>query len=415
MHARTLHHIPKFLQHKLLLIPASLAATALLTLISPSEALARNFYVSLQGSNGDGTSWQTAWNELNQIKYNLLAPGDNVFIDGGNRGRGSSIYRTPLHVPNSINAVRFVQSNSDGAHDGVITIDGSNSSNTDGISIGGNYVSVVGGYQSGIIVKNFQTGVRTLPNTVGNFVQCIEVTNNSQGMAPSGQNRYDHLIIHDNLPLNVFQAEAARSNCAVVISNSWIYNQQPPTTNPYLFGLVTGANVYGTFTVDNCVIGPNLGFGIASYAPGTMVVTNTLFLNATYTNIYLDPGASRLNLSYITSFMTPLNQQRGAHNCLVANSGALSVDHSIFYGGQVVLPAGNFANTTTEFQVSGNTLALSNAQADPQFFSELSGQLPGLGNNPSFASFIDLNFGLSGNSPSRGEGSPIFSIQQKFF
>ncbi|HEX5415272.1 MAG TPA: hypothetical protein VFZ25_06385, partial [Chloroflexota bacterium] len=41
------------------------------------------YFVSKLGSNGDGRSWATAWNELDQIKWNTVRPGDTIVLDGG--------------------------------------------------------------------------------------------------------------------------------------------------------------------------------------------------------------------------------------------------------------------------------------------------------------------------------------------
>jgi hypothetical protein len=54
----------------------------LIFLIS-SFAEASTWYVSKNGNNLDGTTWTTAWNELNRISWNNVQPGDTVLIAGG--------------------------------------------------------------------------------------------------------------------------------------------------------------------------------------------------------------------------------------------------------------------------------------------------------------------------------------------
>ena len=39
--------------------------------------------MSRNGSNADGTSWATAWNDLSSIKWSVVQPGDTILIDGG--------------------------------------------------------------------------------------------------------------------------------------------------------------------------------------------------------------------------------------------------------------------------------------------------------------------------------------------
>ncbi len=41
------------------------------------------FYVSRAGNDKDGTSWATAWNELNQIKWSSVPAGSTIYVDGG--------------------------------------------------------------------------------------------------------------------------------------------------------------------------------------------------------------------------------------------------------------------------------------------------------------------------------------------
>ena len=41
------------------------------------------YYVSKNGNNRDGLSWDTAWNELDQINWSSIQAGDTIYIDGG--------------------------------------------------------------------------------------------------------------------------------------------------------------------------------------------------------------------------------------------------------------------------------------------------------------------------------------------
>ncbi|MFZ1519285.1 MAG: T9SS type A sorting domain-containing protein [Ignavibacteriaceae bacterium] len=42
-----------------------------------------NHYVSKNGNNSNGISWANAWNDLDEIEWNSIQPGDIIFIDGG--------------------------------------------------------------------------------------------------------------------------------------------------------------------------------------------------------------------------------------------------------------------------------------------------------------------------------------------
>ena len=59
-----------------------------------TTASAADYYVSRSGSNSGGTSWATAWSNLDQISWNVLSPGDTVYIDGGSSGLQYSGFTT---------------------------------------------------------------------------------------------------------------------------------------------------------------------------------------------------------------------------------------------------------------------------------------------------------------------------------
>ena len=66
--------------HKLLF---TCIISAFFLLISYKSAFATTYYISKNGNNGNGISWTTAWNELDQINWSIIQPGDIIEIDGG--------------------------------------------------------------------------------------------------------------------------------------------------------------------------------------------------------------------------------------------------------------------------------------------------------------------------------------------
>src|SRR4249919_2511253 len=56
------------------------------------------YYVSKNGNNANGQSWATAWNELANIKWSVVQPGDTILLDGGSQ---SMAYTTTLTVGKS--------------------------------------------------------------------------------------------------------------------------------------------------------------------------------------------------------------------------------------------------------------------------------------------------------------------------
>ena len=54
---------------------AALLAGPLLSQVAPVAAEGTTFFVSRNGTNADGRSWATAWNELDQINWAAGAAG----------------------------------------------------------------------------------------------------------------------------------------------------------------------------------------------------------------------------------------------------------------------------------------------------------------------------------------------------
>lgn len=83
----------------------------------------RSWYVDNSvGSNGDGTSWGTAWNSLGNINWNSIAGGDAIYISGGPNGQ---TYNETLTVGADGNqgAPILITGATDAGHSGTVTID----------------------------------------------------------------------------------------------------------------------------------------------------------------------------------------------------------------------------------------------------------------------------------------------------
>ena len=81
-----------FLKLKRIITAALLTALFCLT-VSGSE-----YYVSKNGDNSDGKSWNTAWNEMDQIQWSLVSPGDTIYLDGG---KTEMVYTTTMTIKKS--------------------------------------------------------------------------------------------------------------------------------------------------------------------------------------------------------------------------------------------------------------------------------------------------------------------------
>jgi len=95
--------------------------------LSPGDAALSTsgitYYVSKTGNNGDGRSWATAWNELDQIDWGVIQPGDTILLDGGPT---EMIYSTTMTVGKSgtSNAPITIKLASEPGRNGKVAIDG---------------------------------------------------------------------------------------------------------------------------------------------------------------------------------------------------------------------------------------------------------------------------------------------------
>ena len=106
-------------------IPASTAPAPTAT-EPPPRTDPQSFYVSKNGGNQDGESWDSAWNEFDQIDWSIIIPGDTILVDGG--AIGSSMTYTsslkPLVVGTEDAPVRIELSHEEGRNGQAILFGG---------------------------------------------------------------------------------------------------------------------------------------------------------------------------------------------------------------------------------------------------------------------------------------------------
>lgn len=73
-------------------------------------------------ANGDGVTWETAWNAFANIRWESIAPGDTIYISGGHSGQ---IYNETLTIRagGAPGAQITITAGVDAAHAGTVTID----------------------------------------------------------------------------------------------------------------------------------------------------------------------------------------------------------------------------------------------------------------------------------------------------
>jgi hypothetical protein len=410
---------------------AFLAAGLCLSLLT-ARAEARNFYVAPYGNNTDGTSLQTAWTELDQIKWNQIGPSDTIYLAGAAGPNTSITYHTTLTIPRTVSNLTITTF----PYGGAVYLDGTNSSTGIGVNIEGQaqFVVIAGSYSTPLYIQNFKTAGVEASTACLAQIRLATIQNNKYGVCLYGQfvDR-DYSPGPNGIQQNTFQVDNCilRDNdCSVigtaevVLQYDWFYNSQYPASGVKK----SGARIAGGGAAQ-CVFGPGLYDGLVpvytSQKP-TIGAYQTLFVDATHANIDANelqngpeqPASWQLPqflISSCTSFMTPLNPAGNTHYCIAASgSEVVHVQDSVFYGGQVAAPAGsilsgnsNSGNANLQYAVTGNTTALAQTLTNPNFTTNV-GAYP---NNVSLAQLTSTDFSLGGNNPGSNVGSsPISSV-----
>jgi len=93
-------------------------------LLAAGSLRGADYYVSRDGGNGDAATWAAAWNELDQIDWDGILPGDVIHIDGG---AGGMTYATPLQVgaAGTAEARLRIARSMEAGHDGAVIVQSS--------------------------------------------------------------------------------------------------------------------------------------------------------------------------------------------------------------------------------------------------------------------------------------------------
>lgn len=381
------------------------ALTCLMSfLVSTQAAESRNLYVSRNGNNADGLTWQTAWSELSNINWNTVQSSDVIYLDGGN---GSMTYNTGLFVPAMGGGASLplkIRRAETAGRNGKVIIDRMNQAGSYGIRFSRYFVDVDGRKWDGIEIRNCTTGVDLPLGTSTNHVYGCDIHHNQTGVKIGGNsNGVGHSRIHDNSVVNVRFADTE-----VVVypgagaTNCWIYNTEgQPITDGVVQKREYSWMVSGG-TLNDCVIGPNLRNGVS----GSNTLNGCLLLNAQEKSINLVDYNDWFQMNYCTTYMTPLNRSGLSHDTLAWNwSSKNIVKYSIFYGGNIRSGYAAQRIGNTQFRTTGYTSYVSSSMVDPMFQSDVS-NFP---NNVSGTTLSWTNFALKVGSPATGTGARVTS------
>ncbi len=402
-----------------------LVTLAISTQVSPSAfASGATYYVSKLGGNADGRSWATAWNELNQINWSVVQPGDTILLDGGS---SQMVYTSTLTPTKSGTAAApiTIKLASDPGRNGQVAIFGGRSTplpycyqsgyvyqtagvRTEGVRFGSvGYVVLDGMKWRGLAINGHnKAGVAFGSSSNHVTVRNVEVYDNGnavletntasshyntwypdqEGVHPSGSNNtFERAIVHDN-GQDAFQTGSAFQNFA--IRDSWLYNARTHPSGPDIpFNYCRhsdGFQVYGGgtstgLTIEGSVFGPGFLQGTLLGQSGTqtaivnnVTIRNTLFIDGANANVsgYNDSPSQNWALDHVTSYInrdTNKDILGGWDWALSVEGSNHSITDSIFYDGRIGLSAAS--NVRASGNVSYNLLSgsIAGVTADPQF------------------------------------------------
>ncbi len=415
MHSKSIYNTPTVslvAKFKIFAIAAILA----LLCASNSSANAATYYVSRNGNDQDGKTWETAWKELS-LDRSEVKPGDTILLDGGS---SSMTYTTGIFIQTGDITISRSQ---EPGHNGQVIIDGQNSDNGIGLYIYNNRVTIDGLTWRGISIRNFKAYGLLLLRGGNVLIRNVELKNNKVGAGVAGTgSRLDRIIAHDNNDANISCRPCSRLD-RVSITNSWVYNSVYPPTGTTSLGIESARYRDTLLTINHCVIGPGLSTGVS--VTDRTEIQDCLLNNASKANLEINPIPSSpeivtatASLKNVTSFLTNLNSTGEAHDCILRAEGApmhnteVFVEKCIFYGGRVNVPANHRLHSTdnVQYKTTGNTTALSPTMIDPQFRSDV-GSVP---NYASAGALNQLDFSLRPDSPAQGRGSSLSSSKTLF-
>ena len=428
----------------------SLLSTEVASISDPPAITATQHYVSKNGTNADGASWASAWNELNQINWSVINPGDYILIDGGPAGM---TYNTTLTVGKSGtsgNPITIQRATTPG-HDGQVAIFGGRntplpycgqvtynptySGNQLGSGIvcnNNNYVTIDGMTWHGLVVYGCVGGAGTNINNCTNITfRNMQLYDNGTiggsagnwhpgagsvniGLTSSSYCTFYGIDSYDPGE-DSFQPNSVNN---ITISYCWLHNTRAnPSNNALPFNqcnhndgmqIWTGATC-SYIAWDHCILGPGLendfiiGNGLVQINNST--VSNCLFLPGVANNLWIEFSANA-TIDHVTVWT--LNGQAVD----VKPGPGNTLTNSIIYGGGL----GSFVGTSSN-NCYFNTSGISGINADPNFVTNISPSIyPGGGSDtnpigyPSIANAATFDFSLQAGSPATGLGSSITSV-----
>jgi hypothetical protein len=416
------------------------------------------YYVSKNGNNGDGKSWQTAWNELSQINWSVIQPGDTILLDGG---RQSMTYTTAMTIAKSglQDAPITIERASDAIHSGQVILFGGRrtplpycgqtgytyqpASVTHGIIFGVNSWIIIDGMSwDGISMYGYaSSGIDMTNNPSNDTIRNLEIYDNgnasqsggiwspnqgSHGVYLTGSNlTFERMDIHDNAD-DEFDTGPSRTvgGKNITINYSWLYvSREDPRTPGLPFNEICvhqdgyqifDGGVQSGITVENSVLGPGLGDALilgqslnscnCSATVNNVTIKNNLIMNKGI-QIMGYPGVPETG--WIIDHVTVATFNTTGSALQLDGSGN-NVTNSIFYGGQIWRDGYSNPTGNCQWNTSGHTALIGGQTVDPKFMTDVSSYTK----NTPYLTIKNANYALQPTSPCKGSGSSITSVAQ---
>lgn len=404
-----------------------LLGALLVTVTASTDAMAKNLYVSPDGDGSNGESWKTAWVSPAKINWKEVAAGDRIIIDGGTTGIQ---YTGAVVIPKGNIVIR--QSRRPGRN-GQVTISGppfnSGPIVPHGVTINADNVYIVGNKRSGIKISYFGEKLLVLRgnNCVIKNVELSTLT----GFPPYGYGRFACLDFsgYNNRIRNCDFRDVTTNARETIISgkkNLTVFKNCTFGVDRYGYwgefsnGIVGSdeATSNDSIYAIKCIFGPYCNYGV-DINSGNIFVSRSLFLGAHLTNFKWSAAShsnSKAMISRCTFFTENLtgatHYPYRIQQLATARNANLKIKNSIFYGGNVAIPAGTSVNGGGNFQyrVSGNTQAIANQIVDPMFIEDkaMSAEVTPATIRP--RSWTTTSYALKPGSPATGKGSPILNV-----
>jgi hypothetical protein len=296
-----------------------------------SFILASNYYVDKNSSgNNNGTSWTNAWQSFSAINWNLIQPGDIVYISGGT---DSTIYYEQLSIGKSgtaLNPITIIAgkySPSPSGHRGRVIIDGGGTGLQSIYVQNINYITL-----KGFECRSATKGIHVEDNASYIIIDSMYIYNfrGQAGIMLNGANLYtiDNVTIR-NCRIESYRLFAGQTDGIYIqraqktfIYNNYIHqrNQDPSAhTDALQAYLANGFVIYNNFFINDSVYSPEGGgtpMILGSQGTNPVIIYN----NFLYMGGIWDPSGSQNSSLWLRWYnQNPMPPTWVINNTIVVN------------------------------------------------------------------------------------------------